>query len=241
MIEPTLERLVKLRMTTMATAIRELDADPKSHSLSWHDRLTLAVDREWTDRENRQLARRLREAKLVRQASMENVTVDATRGVDKALMRELAAGTWMQYAHNFILCGATGTGKTYLAAALAENACRLGKRAFFVRVPRLLEELAMARAAGTYAATLLRFTKFQLLVLDDFLMAPLTDVERRDLLELLEDRYENASTVFTSQVPTKTWHSAIGDPTLADAICDRILHNAKLITLKGASLRKKTQ
>jgi DNA replication protein DnaC len=237
MIEPTLERLVKLRMTTMATAIRELDADPKSHSLSWHDRLTLAVDREWTDRENRQL----REAKLVRQASMENVTVDATRGVDKALMRELAAGTWMQYAHNVILCGATGTGKTYLAAALAENACRLGKRAFFVRVPRLLEELAMARAAGTYAATLLRFTKFQLLVLDDFLMAPLTDVERRDLLELLEDRYENASTVFTSQVPTKTWHSAIGDPTLADAICDRILHNAKLITLKGASLRKKTQ
>jgi DNA replication protein DnaC len=177
----------------------------------------------------------------VRQASMENVTVDAARGVDKALMRELVAGTWMQHAHNVILCGATGTGKTYLAAALAENACRLGKRAFFVRVPRLLEELAMARAAGTYAATLLRFTKFQLLVLDDFLMAPLTDVERRDLLELLEDRYENASTVFTSQVPTKTWHSAIGDPTLADAICDRILHNAKLITLKGASLRKKTQ
>jgi DNA replication protein DnaC len=241
MIEPTLERLVKLRMTTMASAIRELDADPKSHSLSWHDRLTLAVDREWTDRENRQLARRLKEAKLVRQASLENVTIDAARGVDKALIRELAVGQWMQRAHNVILCGATGTGKTYLAAALAENACRLGKRAFFVRVPRLLEELAMARAAGTYAATLLRFTKFQLLVLDDFLMAPLTDVERRDLLELLEDRYENASTVFTSQVPTKTWHSAIGDPTLADAICDRILHNAKLITLKGASLRKKTQ
>jgi DNA replication protein DnaC len=222
MLEPTLEKLSRMRLTTMASAIRELDADPKGSQLSWQDKLALVVDKEWNEREGRQLARRLKEAKLTRQASLENVILDPARGIDKPLVRELATGKWIESAHNVSLVGATGTGKTYFAAALAEHACRQGKRALFVRVPRLIEELAIARAQGAYALTLQRFTKFQLLVLDDFLMAPLSDIERRDVLELLEDRYENGATVFTSQLPTKTWHSAIGDPTLADAICDRM-------------------
>jgi DNA replication protein DnaC len=238
MIEPTLEKLTKMRMTVMVSAIRELETSPKGHELSWDERLALVVDKEWHARENKQLKRRLKDAKIMRKASLENVQIDPLRGIDKPSVRELATGKWIEATHNIILVGATGTGKTYLASALAEHACRLGKRARFVRVPRLLEELALARAEGAYALSLARFTKFDVLVLDDVLMAPLSDVERRDLLELLEDRYQKASTIFTSQVPTKTWHSAIGDPTMADAICDRILHNAKMITLKGPSLRK---
>jgi DNA replication protein DnaC len=238
MIEPTLEKLTKMRLTVMASAIRELESSPKGHELSWDEKLALVVDKEWHARENKQLERRLKDAKITRAASLENVRLDPARGIDKPGLRELAAGKWIDATNNIILVGATGTGKTFLASALAELACRLGKRARFVRVPRLLEELAVARAEGAYALTLTRLTKFDVLILDDFLMAPLADVERRDLLELLEDRYQKASTVFTSQVPTKTWHSAIGDPTIADAICDRILHNAQMITLKGPSLRK---
>jgi DNA replication protein DnaC len=238
MIEPTLDKLQRMRMTTMAAAIRDLDGTAANQDLSWHERLTLVVDKEWLARENKQVAKRLKDAKLTRQASLENINLDAARGIEKPLLRELASGKWLESKQNLILIGATGTGKTYLASALVEHACRQGRRARFVRVPRLLEELAVARAEGTYATTLQRFTKFDLLVMDDFLMAPLSDVERRDILELLEDRYKNASTIFTSQTPTKTWHSAIGDPTIADAICDRIVHNAKHITLKGPSLRQ---
>jgi DNA replication protein DnaC len=240
MLEPTFEKLTSMRLSTMASALRELESMPPSHDLSWQERLAILVDREWQERENRRLHKRLKDAKLTRNASLENVIVDPARGLDKATLRELATSQWLDEKHNLILIGATGTGKTYLAAALAEHACRKGLRALFIRVPRLFEELAIARAQGTYAATLAKYLKFQLLVLDDFLMAPLADAERRDLLELLEDRYDQASTIFTSQVPTKSWHSAIGDPTIADAICDRILHNARNITLRGASLRKKT-
>lgn len=239
MLEPTIEKLISMRLSTMATALRELEAQPPSHELSWHERLALLVDREWQERENRRLHKRLREAKLTKSASLENVTADPARGLDKPVVRELATLRWATQKKNLILLGATGTGKTYLASALAELACRRGMRALFVRVPRLFEELAIARAQGNYVATLAKLARFELLILDDFLMAPLADAERRDLLELLEDRYDHAATIFTSQVPTKTWHSAIGDPTIADAICDRILHNAKSITLKGGSMRKR--
>jgi DNA replication protein DnaC len=239
MLQPTIEKLTAMRLNGMVSAIRDLDAAPPSHELAWQERLALVIDREWQEREERRLRRRIKEAKLTKRASVEDVVTDPARGIDKPILRELLNTRWIDNKHNLILVGATGTGKTYLAAALAEYACRKGLRALFIRVPRLFEELAIARAQGSYAATLTRLQKFNLIVLDDFLMAPLSDVERRDLLELLEDRYDVASTIFTSQVPTKTWHSAIGDPTIADAICDRILHNAKHITLKGASLRKK--
>ena len=138
-----------------------------------------------------------------------------------------------------LITGATGTGKSYLGAALADTACRHGLRALFVRVPRLVEDLAVARVSGAYSSTLAKLARFEVLVLDDFLLAPMKDTERRDLLEVLEDRYERASTVITSQVPTKTWHSALNDPTIADAICDRLVHNAHVIDLRGPSMRKK--
>ena len=146
---------------------------------------------------------------------------------------------WAKSKQNVLVTGATGTGKSFLGAALAESACRHGMRALFVRVPRLVEDLAVARASGSYSSALARLSRIDVLVLDDFLLAPMKDAERRDLLEVLEDRYDQSSTVITSQLPTKTWHQAIGEATIADAICDRLVHNAHVITLRGGSMRKK--
>ena len=144
----------------------------------------------------------------------------------------------MKSHHNVVILGATGVGKSFLASALAQAACRQGLRALFVRVSRLLEQLAIARASADYTATLARIAKIDVLVLDDFLLAPMTDIERRDLLEVLEDRYGKTSTVITSQLPTKSWHEALGDPTIADAICDRLVHNAHILPLRGSSMRR---
>jgi DNA replication protein DnaC len=238
MLEPTIEKLNAMKLGVMARAAREMETTKPLADLSWQERLALLVDEQWQERENRKLDRRLKEAKLTKKASLENVIVEATRGLDRATLKELGSFRWVEAHHNLILVGATGTGKSYLAAALAEQACRRGYRALLLRMPRLFEELAIARAQGNYAATLARFEKFDLLILDDFLMTPLTDAERRDLLELVEDRHERTSTIFTSQSPPKTWHGAIGDLTIADAICDRIVHNSKVIALKGQSLRK---
>lgn len=238
MLEPTIEKLTSLRLSGMVLAIREMVAQKAQVELSWQERLGLIVDEEWQARENRRLTKRLKEAKLTKKASLENVIVDAARGLDRATLKDLSQFRWLEAHHNLILVGATGTGKSYLAAALAEQACRKGYRALLLRMPRLFEELAIARAQGKYAEALLRLERFELLILDDFLMAPLTDPERRDLLELLEDRQERSSIVFTSQTPPKTWHAAIGDPTIADAICDRIVHTSRVIALKGPSLRK---
>lgn len=238
MLEATIEKLTTLRLSTMAQAMRDMDGSRAQVDLTWQERVALLVDQEWEAREQRRLQKRLKEAKLTKKASLENVTTEASRGLDKPTLKELSSCKWLNAHHNLIVVGATGTGKSYLAAALAEHACRKGYRALLLRMPRLFEELAIARAQGNYAATLARYEKFDLLILDDFLMAPLTDPERRDLLELLEDRHERSSTIFTSQTPPKTWHAAIGDPTIADAICDRIVHNSKVISLKGPSLRK---
>ena len=237
MLEPTIEKLMALRLSVMAQGVREMETSKSQVALTWQERLTLLVDQEWEARESRRLQKRLKEAKLTKRASLENVIVNPARGVDRALLKELTHGKWLDAHHNLIFVGATGTGKSYLAAALAEHACRKGRRALLLRMPRLFEELAIARAQGNYAATLARYEKFDLLILDDFLMTPLTDPERRDLLELLEDRHERSSTIFTSQTPPKTWHTAIGDPTIADAICDRIVHNSKVVALKGPTLR----
>jgi DNA replication protein DnaC len=238
MLEPTIEKLTSLRLGNMAQAVREMQDMKGQVDLSWQERLGLIVDQEWQERENRRLQKRLKEAKLTKKASLENVIADPARGLDRATLKELSQFRWLSAHHNLILVGATGTGKSYLAAALAEQACRKGHRALLLRMPRLFEELAIARAQGKYAEALLRLERFELLILDDFLMAPLTDPERRDLLELLEDRQERASIIFTSQTPPKTWHAAIGDPTIADAICDRIVHSSRVIALKGPSLRK---
>lgn len=239
LIEETLQKMLALRMPAMAAATRELIESAPSNQLSFEDRLGIIVDREWTDRDSRRVARRIREAKISCRASLEAVECDAARGIDKSFIKLVATCKWVGAHQNVLVTGATGTGKSFLGAALAEAACRHGARALFVRVPRLLEDLAIARVSGAYGSTLGKLSRVDVLVLDDFLLAPMKDSERRDLLEVLEDRYERSSTVITSQLPTKIWHSALNDPTIADAICDRLVHNAHVVELRGPSMRKK--
>jgi DNA replication protein DnaC len=238
--EETIKKLLELKLDAMAKALRELLETAPGSGLSFEEQIGMLVDREWTNRRNRQLARRIKEAKLgISSACLEDVLCEPGRGIDKATVRALASCQWVSRKQNVIAVGATGSGKSFLGAALAQAACRNGYRALCTRVPRLLAELAIARADGTYIATLARIAKVHVLVLDDFLLAPIKDGERRDLLEILEDRYGRTSTVITSQVPTKTWHEMLADPTIADAICDRLVHNAHVLSLRGPSMRKK--
>jgi DNA replication protein DnaC len=239
MTEETIHKLNSMKLHAMARTLREVLEAAPSHDLSFEEKIGMIVDREWLDRDNRRLVRRIKDAKLPVDASLENVLCDPSRGTDKAIMRQLATCGWVRSKQNVIVVGATGCGKTFIGAALAQAACRQGLRSLCVRVPRLLHDLAVARADGTYSAELQRFARFDVLVLDDLLIGPLKDAERRDLLEVLEDRYDRLSTVITSQLPTKSWHEALGDPTIADAICDRLVHNAHLVALRGPSMRKK--
>lgn len=238
-IDETLTKLHEMRLASMALAVRELMDSSPGQQLSFEEKLGIAVDREWTDRENRRLARRLKEAKLATRASLDNVLCDPERGLDKAVTRQLATCGWVKSKHNVVIVGKTGVGKSYMGSALADAACRAGYRSLFLRVPRLLEELALARAAGEYSALLAKLSRIDVLVLDDFLLNPMNDVERRDLLEVIEDRYDRTSTVVTTQLLTKSWHEALTDPTIADAICDRLVHNAHVFKLGGPSIRRK--
>lgn len=238
--EETIQKLLELRLHAMAHAARELANTAPGKELTVAEILGMIVDREHVDRDNRRLVRRLKEARLpANAASVEEVTCDSVRGLEKATIRALGTCAWVRAKQNVIAIGATGTGKSFLAAALAQAACRAGFRAVFTRTPRLLNELAIARGDGSYVKLLEKIARADVLVLDDFLIAPLKEHERRDLLEVLEDRYDRASTVITSQVPTKTWHEALSDPTIADAICDRVVHNAHVVTLRGPSMRKR--
>jgi DNA replication protein DnaC len=237
--EETIQKLLDMKLTSMAQSLRELIAGPPDASLSFEEKVGMMIDREWSDRENRRLARRIKEARLGTRASLEDIVCDAARGIDKPTVRQLAGCQWVRSHQNVVIIGPTGVGKSYFGAALAEAACRKGLRALFLRVPRLVEELAVARASGDYASTLARLSRIDVLVLDDFLLTPMKDTERRDLLEVLEDRYDRTSTVITSQLPTKTWHEALTDPTIADAICDRLVHNAHVVALRGPSMRRK--
>ncbi len=239
LIEETLQKMLALKMPAMAQATRELLESAPSHQLSFEDKLGILIDREWAERDSRRVARRIREAKISTLVSLEGVECDAARGLEKAFVKQMTTCSWAKAKQNVLITGATGTGKSFLAAALVEAACRHGMRALLVRVPRIVEELAIARASGAYASTLAKLSRMDVLVLDDFLLAPMKDSERRDLLEVLEDRYERSSTIITSQLPTKTWHSALNDPTIADAICDRLIHNAHVVELRGPSMRKK--
>jgi DNA replication protein DnaC len=218
-------------MLAMATTLREMNTTPRTEPLSTEETIGLLIDREWAERENKRLHRLLKDARVPSGVCVEEVSCEPGRGV--------ASCQWVRAKQNVIVVGATGAGKSFLGGALAQAACRHGFRALCLRTPRLLQQLAIARADGTYANALARLAKVNVLVLDDFLLAPMTDVERRDLLEVLEDRYDQTSTHLTSQLPTKTWHQAIGEATIADAICDRLVHNAHLVTLRGGSMRKK--
>jgi DNA replication protein DnaC len=237
--EPTLEKLRTMRLDGMATSWLEQQKDTGTTKLSFDERFGLLVEGEWAFRENRRLARALREAKLkLSQACVEDIDYPTRRELDKAVVRQLASCRWVQEHQAILITGATGTGKTYIACALAQQACRKGFRAIYRRASRLFDELRIARADGTYARVLTRIARVDVLVIDDFAISPVKDDERRDLLEVLEDRHGTRSTIVTSQLPPAEWHDYLADPTLADAICDRILHHAHRLVLQGPSRRK---
>ena len=239
MTQQTMERLHELRLTGMAQALEEQMRMTDMESLAFEDRLALLLEREITVRDDRRLTRLLQIAKLRLPAAVEDIDLRSRRGLDRSVVLRLAGGQWIHDYDNVLISGATGTGKSYLACALGHSACRHGLSTRYYRFSRLLGELALARADGSYNKLLARLAKTQLLILDDFGLAPLTDSERRDLLEVLEDRYARRATLLTSQLPFDHWHDVMGDATFADAILDRLIHNSHKITLKGASMRRK--
>lgn len=237
--EPTIEKLHALRLGAMAAAWTAQREDPKSHDIDFDARFGMLVDAEHLSRDNKRLARALREAKLrITSACIEDIDYAPKREIDRALLRQLSTCAWIGSHANVIVTGATGTGKSYVACALAQQACRSGFRALYRRVPRLLEELALAHADGTYTRLLGRLAKVDVLVLDDWGLAPLREQERRDMLEIFDDRHGSRSAILTSQLPVEKWHDYVADPTIADALLDRVVHNAHRIKLKGPSRRK---
>ncbi len=237
--QPTIDKLYELRLFGMAKALEEQDASPKYERLDFLDRLALLVDRESAERDTNRLRLRLKQAKLRLTATVEDVDFRHPRGLDKSLVLALAGCRWIREHHNVIITGPTGVGKSYLACALAHKACREGFRALYLRAPRLFDDLALAKADGRYRRVLAAYARLDLFVIDDWGLASLTEEQRRDVLEILEDRHDLRSTLIASQLPIEKWHKVIGDPTLGDAILDRLVHNAHKLTLKGDSLRKK--
>lgn len=236
---PTLDKLNALKFTGMAMALNDQLTLENINDLTFEERLGLLVDREITERNNRRLNTRLRQAKLKQTACMEDIDYRQPRGLDKAVILRLADCQWVKGHLNILLTGPTGVGKTWLACALAHKACQSGHTALYCRLPRLLQSLPLARGDGSYAKLMTKLARTDVLVLDDWGLSKLSAEQRRDLLELLEDRHGSRSTVVTSQIPINQWHELIGDPTLADAILDRLVHNAYKLKLKGESMRKK--
>ena len=235
---PTLDKLNMLRFTGMAKALSEQMQLPEIEQLSFEERLGLLIDREMTERDDRRLKTRLRKARLKQNACLEDIDYHHPRGLDRSLISTLAHCQWVKKHLNILIIGPTGVGKTWIACALAQKACRQGYNALYLRLPRLLQEMPIAKGDGSYPKLLRTLAKTDVLILDDWGLSKLSAEQRRDLLEILEDRHDTRSTLVTSQLPIDQWHQSIGEPTLADAILDRLVHNAYKIKLKGESMRK---
>jgi len=240
--EHTLDQLRGLRLDGMVRAIEEQATSTAANALGFDERLTMLVQREVAWRDDRRVQRLLKSAKLkVSSACVENINWRASRSLDRALVAALAEGNWLRQGQNLLITGATGCGKTWLACALAHQAARSGFSVLYTRAARLFDELQVAHGDGSFARRLTQLAKLDLLVIDDFAISPMGAAERNDLLELLDDRIANRSTLITSQLPIKAWHTYLDDPTLADAILDRLVHSSHKIALKGASLRDPEQ
>ena len=239
LLHPTLEKLTSMRFTGMAAALDEQMQMDGLDDMAFEERLGLLLDREQAVRETRRMKTRLRKAKLRQHGSVEDIDFRHPRGLDKSLVVRLADCQWIRKHNNLIITGPTGVGKSYLACAFAEKACREGFSSLYLRMTKLFEDLSLAKGDGRYLKLLTSYAKTDLLVLDDYGLHELNQEQRHDLLEILEDRHGLKSTLVTSQLPVEHWHEQIGDPTLADAILDRLVHSAHKIKLKGESMRKK--
>jgi DNA replication protein DnaC len=237
--QPMIEKLLAMRLQGMADALKAQQQDPTMHEASFLERFAMLVDQQWNWRENQALERRLKAAKLRGNTCVEDIDYRASRGLDKSVMRALTQeSSWVAKHENIFVLGPTGIGKSYIAAALAQKACRDGYSVFATRAAALFRDLNLARADGSLRSLLGRLARIDVLVIDDWAMAPFTEAERRDFWEICEDRYETRSMILTSQLPVSKWHEQIGDPTLADGILDRIVHNAHRIEMRGDSMRK---
>jgi DNA replication protein DnaC len=237
--QQTIEKLHAMKLHGIADAFRAQLETTEASQLSFEERFALLVDQQWLWKENRALARRLRAAHLKEHGVIEDVDCQHPRGLDRKLLRTLCSSDWVRQHQSILLLGPTGIGKSWLACALAQKACRDGFSVLHKRTSELFRELAVAHADGSIGRFLLRLSRIDILLLDDFAMAPLKDAERRDFLEICDDRYQRRSLILTSQMPVALWHEQIGDPTIADSILDRLIHNAYRVELKGESMRKK--
>ena len=237
--QPMIEKMLALRLLGMVEALKTQEQDAASRELSFLERLGLLVDQQWNWRENQALGRRLKNAKLRANACIEEIDYRTARGLDKNVIRALVQeSAWVGKHENIFVLGPTGVGKSFVASALAQKACRDSYSALYTRAQPLFRDLAMARADGSLRNLLARLARIDVLVIDDWAMAPLSEPERRDFWEICEDRYQVRSTILTSQLPVSRWHEQIGDPTLADGILDRLVHNAHRIEMRGDSMRK---
>jgi len=238
--QPMMEKLLAMRMHGMVEALKMQEQERAITELSFLERLALLIDQQWSWRENQALARRLKAAKLRASACVEDIDYRTARGLDKTVMRTLAKDSaWVRNHENIFVIGPCGVGKSFIALALAQKACRDGYSALYLRASALFRELALARADGSLRHFLARLSRIDVLVIDDWAMTALSEAERREIWEVCEDRYQTRSTVLTSQLPVSRWHEQIGDPTIADGILDRLVHNAHRIEMRGESMRKK--
>jgi len=235
--QQTIERLYEMRMAGMAEAFQEQAGRKDVIDLSFEERFALVIDKEWQRRQERRLTRRLKQAQLKQSGTIEDIDYRHKRGLEKQLMLELITCVWVRTQRNLIITGATGLGKSWLSCALADQACRLGLTAVYRRVPQLTYELTLARADGTYLKLLNKLARADLLVLDDLGLTPLEGQAQHDVLDVVDERVGKRSTLTTSQLPVAKWHDSVGDPSVADALLDRLVQGAIKIQLKGKSMR----